>query len=74
MVPREGRLLSPEPHEGFALARESEHDDARFLVSLFPHGAPATRAEAAAVFLARCDDVRCLCWADLMAATGSVEQ
>ncbi len=49
--------------DGLALARQSEHGDARFLVTLFPDGAPATRGEAAAVFLAHRDEARCLCWA-----------
>ena len=37
---------------GLALARESEHPDARFLVSLFPGAPPVTHKEACAVFLA----------------------
>ncbi len=49
--------------EGLELARQSEHPDARFLVSLFPEGQPWTVAEAVAVFLSRSDDARCLCWA-----------
>ncbi len=49
--------------DGLALARQCEHEDARFLVSLFPKGAPATKSEAAAVFLAQGGDARCLCWA-----------
>ncbi len=48
---------------GLALARQSEHEDARLLVSLFPSGPPSTREEAAARFLACQDDARCLCWA-----------
>ncbi len=49
--------------EGLELARHCEHDDARFLVSLFPEGVPTEEDEVAAVFLARPDDARCLCWA-----------
>jgi hypothetical protein len=39
--------------EGLALARQCKHVDARLLVSLFLDGAPATKEEAAAVFLAQ---------------------
>ena len=35
--------------EGLALARQCEHEDARFLVSLFPDGAPSTVEEAESV-------------------------
>ncbi len=49
--------------EGLMRARESNHPDARFLVSLFPAGAPTTFQEAARVFEANSGDVRCLCWA-----------
>ncbi len=49
--------------EGLALARECKHPDARFLASLFVDGPPATCLEAAAVFLTRGDEPRCLCWA-----------
>ncbi len=49
--------------DGLALARQSEHEDARFLVTLCPVGAPATKEEAAAIFLVHGDDARCLCWA-----------
>ncbi len=38
--------------EGLALAKLCDHDDARFLVSLFPGGPPANQKEAKAVFLA----------------------
>ncbi len=49
--------------EGFALAKGCNHEDARFLVSLFPKGPPASRREAAEVFLGRCEEPRCQCWA-----------
>ncbi len=49
--------------EGLALAAQSQHEDARFFVSLFPGGPPQKMSEAEAVFLARSDDPRCLCWA-----------
>ncbi len=44
---------------GLELARECEHEDARFLVSLFPEGADLS---AAAAFQQRSDDARCQCW------------
>ncbi len=50
-------------NEGLKLARQCKHEDARFLVSLFPNGSPATEADVAALFLAHGDDARCLCWA-----------
>ncbi len=49
--------------QGLEFARHCDHEDARLLVSLFPNGAPRTSAEAAAVFLAKQDDARCLLWA-----------
>ncbi len=49
--------------EGLALARQSEHPDARLFVSLFPNGAPREFEDICAVFLAHADDPRCLCWA-----------
>ncbi len=49
--------------DGLELARTCQHADARFLVSLFPNGAPRTDKEAAAAFLAAGDDARALCWA-----------
>ncbi len=61
---------NPAFSQGFALARQSEHEDARLLVSLFPNGAPASEQEAAKVFLARKDDARCLCWAGLCNTPG----
>ncbi len=48
----------------FQLVRQRDHQDARFLVSLFPNGAPATREEAGSVFAAR-NDARCQCWAEM---------
>ncbi len=52
---------------GLALARDSDHEDARFLVSLFSMS-PRDDAEAAKVFLARQDDARCLSWAARLGA------
>ncbi len=49
--------------DGFELARESEHPDARFFVSLLPRGPPANYEEARGVFLANQSDARCLTWA-----------
>ncbi len=49
--------------DGLAAARMCNHEDAHFLVSLFPEGAPATTEEARAIFLAQGEDRRCLCWA-----------
>ncbi len=52
---------------GFALARQCEHEDARFFVSLFPKGAPATVATAAVALLFHPgEDPRCSCWAGLL--------
>ncbi len=51
--------------QGLRLASQCEHEDARFLVSLFPGEAPATTREAATSFLAAGDDARALCWAAL---------
>ncbi len=51
--------------QGLALARRSEHQDARFLVSLFPKGAPIFKSIAVTVFLSQGDDARCMCWAAL---------
>ncbi len=47
---------------GLGLARLCKHEDARFLVSLFPSGASPTKGEARAVFLSH-DDARCNAWA-----------
>ncbi len=52
--------------DGLAFARQCEHWDALFLVSLFPHGAPKYPEHAVAVFLARREDARCLCWAAVL--------
>ncbi len=49
--------------DGLALVQQCRHEDARFLVSLFPHGPPKNLREAADVFLAQQSDARCLCWA-----------
>ncbi len=49
---------------GLALARQCEHPDARFLVSLFEKsGPPKTQHEAVSVFLENDSDARSLCWA-----------
>ncbi len=48
--------------KGLELAKDCEHEDARFLVSLFPDGPPSDSDQAAAVFLAQ-NDARCWCWA-----------
>jgi hypothetical protein len=54
--------------EGLRLARECEHDDAKWLVSLFPDGPPPTKEEAKRVFLAQANDPRAMffgaytCW------------
>ncbi len=53
------------PIEGLMLARESNHPDARFLLSLFRDGAPETMTQAERMFLGRRDDARCCCWAAL---------
>lgn len=47
---------------GLELARQSSHDDACFLVSLFLDGAPSTSDQAIATFLAHEEDARCLVW------------
>ncbi len=49
--------------DGLSLALQCGHEDALFLVSLFPNGAPATRQEARSVFLAQGEQACCLCWA-----------
>ncbi len=54
--------------DGLVLARDSEHEDARFLVALFGDRVPKTKTEAAAVFLAQKDDARCMSWAALCGA------
>ncbi len=56
----------PDVAGGLALARESEHPDARFLASLFPENASGVAwqwEEASDVFLAQGDEPRSLCWA-----------
>ncbi len=40
-----------DPSDGLALARQCKHEDARFLVSLFPGDASRTKDEAIVVFL-----------------------
>ncbi len=52
------------------LVQECEHEDARFLASLFADGVPDTRREAVSVFLAQGDEPRCLCWAAVCAPPG----
>ncbi len=59
--------------EGLQLARECLHEDARFLCSLFPDGAPATHEEAAAVFLVHKEDARCCCWGANIVPTAPLE-
>ncbi len=59
--------------DGLAFARDCDHEDARCLASLFPGSAPATKEEAAAVFLTHPDDARCLCWASWLDAEPRVE-
>ncbi len=51
----------PKYEERLALLRLCKHDDARFLLSLFPV-VPMSDQQAASVFLAQGDDARCLCW------------
>ncbi len=51
--------------DGLELARQSEHPDARLLVSLFPGSPPVVREEVYDAFMARQDDPRCLCWAGM---------
>lgn len=46
---------------GLALVRQCEHEDARLLASLFPGDAPASMAEASAVFALR-EEARCMTW------------
>ncbi len=58
--------------DGLALARQCLHQDALFLVSLFPSGWLKTNEEAASVFLARRDDPRSLCWGALCAYLGRI--
>lgn len=53
--------------QGLAVARLSRHQDARFLMSLFPTGAPASCEGAIAVFLQH-DDPRCMCLAARLGA------
>ncbi len=48
--------------KGLRLARECEHEDARFLLSLFPGATPLTREEVARVFLSQ-SEPRCQCGA-----------
>ncbi len=54
--------------ETLVLARHSSHPDARFLVSLFPEGAPPAREDVANVFLSHTNDPRCVCWAAMVGA------
>ncbi len=60
--------------EGLEMARQCEHEDARFLVSLFPEGARPTWQEALAVFEDRKDDPRCLCWAVVLCPSRSLKE
>ncbi len=70
-----GRRLFFEPNshvEGFCVAQQCNHADARHLVSLFPGDGPKTREEALVVFLARQDDARCQCWAAVLLGPGAM--
>ncbi len=49
--------------EGLELAKQCQHEDARYLVSLFPKGPPHSKAKAKKVFLGRGEEPHCLCWA-----------
>ncbi len=51
--------------DGLALARGCTHEDARFLVSLFPEGPPQGRGIATSVFLQHDKDARSLCWGSM---------
>ncbi len=50
------------------LAEQSQHEDARFLVSLFLGEVPEDDKEVVKVFMTRDDDPRCMCWAVLFGA------
>ncbi len=53
--------------EGLALARESAHEDAKWLCGLFVDGAPNTREQALQVFARQpSQDARALCFAGLL--------
>ncbi len=49
--------------EALALAEQSKHPDARFLVSLFRENVPFDKQDAGNVFRAHSEDARCWCWA-----------
>ncbi len=57
---------------GLKLARDCDHEDARFLASLFSEDAPVSVEAARAVFLAN-GDPRCLYWATRCGAQPMVE-
>ncbi len=59
--------------DGLALAQRCNHADARFFASLFAHGAPDSKEEAASVFLSQGSEPRCLCWAAVVGASPPVE-
>ncbi len=65
--------------DGWRLLRQCDHEDAVFLMSLFPNGVPASRAEAMDVFLAARhpadgdEDMRCVCWAAVCGAETKAE-
>ncbi len=48
--------------QGLELARQCKHEDARFLVSLFPNGAAPDAWTNVGVFLAQGEEARCMCW------------
>ncbi len=51
--------------EFLALARQCQHEDALFLLSLLPEGMPETAEAAREVFVKHDEDARCQCWAAL---------
>ncbi len=57
-----------EMQRGLELARQCEHEDARFLVSLFAKQTPRSWREAREVLEAAGDDPRCWCWAAMRGA------
>ncbi len=53
--------------EGMKLAKECDHEDAKWLTSLFPDGAPRSEEDARAMFLAEGETAKALCFAGLVA-------
>ncbi len=66
-----GRSSKDAVSEGFSLIRQCDHQDARFVLSLFPGDGPGSESQAQAVFLAQKDEPRCLCWAASAGAEGT---